>query len=73
MPLRFPEKRGSPEWFRFAQQLAEQHHVDVQRLWQVVPQIPDPQVGMPCMGPISPTIFANPVPSSYPSASSSVP
>lgn len=73
MPLRFPENPGSLEWFRRAEQLAEQHHVDIQRLWQVIPQVPDPQGGVPFMGPISPTIFANPLPSSYPSSSLSGP
>ena len=73
MPLRFPEIFGSPEWFRQAEQFAEQHHVDIQRLWQVVPQVPDPHVGVPFVGPLSPTRFFTPVPVSSVSSSSSGP
>ena len=72
MPLKFPPP-GTAAWFRHAEQFAGQHHVDIQRLWQVVPQVPDPQAGIPFMGPLSPTRVANPVPSSYPSSSSSGP
>lgn len=70
MPLQFPDP-GSPQWFRHMQQLAEQHHVDIQRLWQVVPQIPDPQAGVPFMGPQSPTLFFTPPSLSSASSSSS--
>lgn len=71
MPLQFPANRGSFEWFRQAEQLAEQHHVDIQRLWQVVPQVPDPHTGVAFIGPISPTRFFTP--SSVASSSSSGP
>ena len=73
MPLQFPARRGSAEWFRMAEQTAEQHHVDIQRLWQVVPQVPDPHAGVPYLGPISPTLFGTPQPASSVSSSSSGP
>jgi hypothetical protein len=73
MPLRFPDNPGSIEWFRHVEQLAEQHHVDIQRLWQVIPQVPYPQAGMPFTGPASPTLFYTPGPVSSTSSSSSGP
>lgn len=60
MPLNFPPAFGSPEWFRHAEQMAEQHHVDIQRLWQHIPQVPEPQAGTPFTGPLSPTTFSTP-------------
>ena len=73
MPLRFPDNPGSLEWFRRAEQLAEQHHVDIHRLWQVVPQVPDPQTGIAFTGPVSPTRFWTPRSSTSSMSSSSSP
>lgn len=63
MPLQFPAP-GSPGWFRFAEQIVNQHDTDIKRLWQVIPPIPDPQCGLPFTGPLSPTLFVLPSPSS---------
>ncbi len=72
MPLQFPDP-GSPLWFRQAEQLAEQHHIDIQRLWQVTTQVPDPQIGMPFIGPTAPTYFFLPPSLASSSSSSSGP
>jgi hypothetical protein len=72
MPLQFPQS-GSPGWFRYAEQIVQQHRTDLQRLWQVIPPVPDPQTGLPFTGPISPTLFWVPSPSSGSSTSSGGP
>lgn len=67
MALQFPP-RGTPGYFRFIEQTAQQHDTDIKRLWQVIPQIPDAIAGVPLTGPATPTRFAFPS-----SMSSSVP
>lgn len=52
MPLKFPA-HGTPAWYAYVEQLVQQHRVDVQRLWKVVPQVPDYQQGTPFTGPSS--------------------
>lgn len=70
MPIQFPAP-GSPGWFRMAEQLANQHDVDIKRLWNVTPQVPDAQAGIAFTGPVSPTsFFTPPSPTSASSASS---
>lgn len=68
MPLIFPPA-GSPQWYRYYEQAVLQRHVDLQRLWQVTPQIPDPQAGLPFTLPSSPTAFF--VPPAFPVSSAS--
>jgi hypothetical protein len=65
MALRFPP-RGTPEYFRYIESIQAQHHTDIQRLWNVIPQIPDQTPGVPFTGPLVPTWFT--VPSSMSSS-----
>lgn len=68
MALTFPPQ-GSPSWMRRVEQALLQNHVDIQRLWQVVPQIPDQVPGIPFTTPLDPTRFF--IPSSLGSSSRS--
>ena len=73
MPLTFPI-RGTPAWHRAIEQACQMDHVDIQRLWGVMPQVPDPHAGVPHTGPLIPTIPSPPPSvSSRSSGSSSVP
>jgi hypothetical protein len=55
-----PPARGTASWDRWCEQLLQQHHVDIQRLWKSTPQVSDPQAGTPYTGTISPTYFSEP-------------
>lgn len=66
MPLQFPPQ-GTPAWDRFVIQTLLQHRVDIQRLWKVVPNVPDPQAGIPFLGPTSPSFLVVPTSRSSPS------
>lgn len=67
MALTFPPQ-GTPHWMRRVEQALLQNHVDIQRLWGIVPQIPDQVPGIPFTGPLEPSWFV--VPSSTSSARS---
>lgn len=68
MPLHLPPPEGSPRWYRWYEQELLKRHVDIQRLWQLAPMAPAPQVGVPFTGVTVPTFFS--VPSNLPSVSS---
>lgn len=59
MPLQFPPQ-GTPAWDRYIEQALRENRVDIQRLQRVVPPIPEPQQGVPFLGPVSPSAFGLP-------------
>lgn len=59
MALTFPPQ-GTPHWMRRVEQALLQNHVDIQRLWGIVPQIPDQVPGIPFTGPLEPSWFVVP-------------
>lgn len=56
--LRFPTERV--EWVNFVERLLSELRVDYSRLWQVLPQLPDPEAGIPYTGPLSPAPYCWP-------------
>lgn len=68
--LRFPPQ-NTPAWDRYVEQVKVQHRVDIDRLWDRIPQIPDMMAGVPLTGPINPDFpYIDPSPSSPSSMSS---
>lgn len=59
MALTFPPL-GTLVWMRRVEQALLQNHVDIQRLWGIVPQIPDQVPGIPFTGPLEPSWFVVP-------------
>lgn len=70
MALTFPPQ-GTPHWMRRVEQALLQNHVDIQRLWGIVPQIPDQVPGIPFTGPLEPSWFVVPSSTSSPRSRSS--
>lgn len=48
------------EFRRRVEQLLLEHDVDIKRLWKTLPQIPDPEMGLPFAGPLDPVPFCYP-------------
>ena len=60
MPFQFTPPIDTPAWYRHIEQGLNQRHVDIQRLWLMIPQIPDLTPGIPFTGPTTPDRFSSP-------------